>query len=48
MLYVISGMRMDEVPNALRWVTMISTEQKNYADIINDQMEGEYSVFVQH
>ena len=40
MLYVISDMRMDEVPNALRWVTMISTEQKNYAEIIYDQMEG--------
>ena len=48
MLFVISGMRMDEVPNALRWVTMISTEQKNYAEIIYDQMEGEYSVFVQY
>ena len=42
MLPVITGIRMDEVPNALKWVTMISTEQHNYDEIILDQMEGMY------
>ena len=39
-LPVITGMRMEEVPDSLKWVTMISTEQDNYKQIILYQIEG--------
>ena len=37
---VISNMRMNEVPNALKAVTMISTTQRNYTEIILKQIDG--------
>ena len=43
-LPVITGMRMEEVPDSLKWVTMISTEQENYEQIILCQIEGNLDI----
>lgn len=40
---VISNMKMNEVPNALKAVTMISTTQKNYEEIILRQIDGKHT-----
>ena len=47
-LPVITGMRMEEVPDSLKWVTMISTEQENYEQMILCQIEGKLNKSLSH
>lgn len=40
-LPIVTGMKMDQVPTALKWVTMLSTEQRDYKEIILQHIEGQ-------
>ena len=37
---VVTGMSIDEVPTSLKWVTMLSTKEKDFKEILLNQIDG--------